>query len=67
MKIIDLIAVVAFLCLLLGICRGLLFLAYGATILQALSCVLIVTIALIVLSILPIVILVWIVCLYNKF
>ena len=67
MKIIDLIAVVAFLCRLLGICSGLLFLAYGATILQALSCVLIVTIALIVLSILPIVILVWIVCLYNKF
>lgn len=67
MKIIDLIVVVAFLCLLLGICGGLLFLAYGATILQALSCMLIITIALIVLSILPIVILVWIVCLYNKF
>lgn len=67
MKIIDLIAVVAFLCLLLGICGGLLFLAYGATIFQALSCMLIITIALIVLSILPIVILVWIVCLYNKF
>lgn len=67
MKIIDLIVVVAFLCLPLGICGGLLFLAYGATILQALSCMLIITIALIVLSILPIVILVWIVCLYNKF
>ena len=64
MKIIDLIAV---LCLLLGVCGGLLFLAYGATIFQALSCMLIITIALIVLSILPIVILVWIVCLYNKF
>lgn len=66
MKIIDLIAVVAFLCLLLGICGGLLFLAYGATILQALGCMLIVTIALIVLSILPILILCWILYISNK-
>lgn len=57
MRTIDLIAIVAFLCFLLGICSGLLFLAYGATILQALGCMLIVTIALIVLSILPILIL----------
>ena len=67
MKIIDGISIVAFLCLLIGVCSGLLFLTCGATILQALGCMLIVTVALIVLSILPIVILVWIVYLCNKF
>lgn len=66
MRTIDLIAIVAFLCFLLGICSGLLFLAYGATILQALGCMFIVTIALIVLSILPILILCWIIYISNK-
>ena len=66
MRTIDLIAIVAFLCFLLGICSGLLFLAYGATILQALGCMLIVTIALIVISILPILILCWIFYISNK-
>ena len=67
MRTIDLIAIVAFLCFLLGICSGLLFLAYGATILQALGCMLIVTITLIVLSILPILILCWIMYISDKF
>ena len=66
MRAIDLITVVAFLCFLLGVCSGLLFLVYGATILQALGCMLIVTIALIVLSILPILILCWILYISNK-
>lgn len=66
MRTIDLITVVAFLCFLLGVYSGLLFLVYGATILQALGCMLIVTIALIVLSILPILILCWILYISNK-
>lgn len=59
MKVIDLIYVIIFLCILLGICNGLLLFVSGASILQALTGALFVIVAVGSFTVIPVLIIYW--------